>query len=246
MSLLPRNDNNDIEIFIVRHGRSLGQDNIDAYKNLGDRNIPLTETGILQSVAAGEFLADYTNTNGIPLSIIFNSTCKRADHTAENMHDALTNFGFVTRHPDERINKQKFGRLDGLFTDEERRTRQPEAFANFAAQLAAKGPYHARPAGGESIRDVFDRTADFLSETLERPKSFIVVTHGLVALCIEQALLGRSEEWVLQNTDKIANCEVRKIYGSADKGFKAETICDNPLQWQQNRGNVSTPQRQLA
>ena len=45
----------DLILFTMRHGQSRGQINQNAYKDLGDDNLPLTRRGVLQSrAAAGE------------------------------------------------------------------------------------------------------------------------------------------------------------------------------------------------
>lgn len=48
-----------MRIFLVRHGESLGNLSDSAYRQFGDHNVPLTEWGYRQALAAGESIAAY-------------------------------------------------------------------------------------------------------------------------------------------------------------------------------------------
>src|SRR5690606_24398064 len=115
---------------------------------------------------------------------------KRSGHTAQVIHDVLTRGGIeVTLIEDPRLDKQKFGLFDGLFTRKERFETHPEAYKAYAEQEMREGEFYARPPEGESIADVQTRIADAVADLQRRPIPTIIVTHGTNTLCIENILM---------------------------------------------------------
>lgn len=148
-------------IYVTRHGQSQGQLDVDQYRICGDDNIPLTDLGHIQAVHAGELLRAFN----IHVAALYHSTSLRALQTGEGILLALPYTPHIV--PDKRIDKQKFGQFDGLFTDAEREAACPEAFARYQEELKIDGPLAARPPGGESILDVIDRVGVEMDEILE-------------------------------------------------------------------------------
>lgn len=219
-------------LYIVRHGESLGQLDPANYARIGDHNLPLTETGHAQAQKAGALLSKFTAANDRgdkPLRVYF-STCVRAEQTAQNIRQALENNGrYIITEPDRRLDKQQFGLFDGLFTGAERREKYPVEYEDYKTQLAAIGPFYARPPGGQSINDISDQSEDFLADIIDDPAPAIIVTHGLNALCIERLLLGHDENWVLERADTVSNCAVRRITPQQN-GFAAQSVCLDTLE----------------
>ncbi len=233
---LPSSFNALNDLFVMRHGRSVGQDDINAYKSIGDHKIPLSKKGISQASASTHVIKHYLNKQ--PLHVFF-STSNRTEQTAraflENAHDIC----IATCQADPRLDKQKFGVFDGLFTDEERQAAQPEAYQQYKQDLAQHGEYYARPKDGESIADIVEKAGSFLRDVASIGEPVLVITHGLPDLCIEKIVLGHDEQWVLDRQDTIPNCGIRQMQDSEKTGKRARTLCDDPLAWKYNRPDPS-------
>lgn len=222
----------DVVLFTLRHGESLGQKNINAYKALGDDALPITKLGVRQSIAAGKLLAQACYMAGIPKVDMRTSTGERSSTTAELMYEFMNGRQLeVSLQDDVRLDKQKFGAFDGYFTSAEREANAPEAYARYMAEEKPKGEFYARPPGGESIADVRDRIRLAINDYVQSPIPVIAVSHGTNTLCAEDVLLHRGEDWVLQGLDKRPNCSIHMIYGSPERGYRAQIIADDPLLW---------------
>lgn len=206
----------DVRFFLMRHGESLGQITIHAYKVPGDAAIPLTDWGRRQSFEGGQFLRELAATGDFGTFEIFSSACLRTRETAECVAAGLGEDRVVSCSEDTRLNKQLFGLFSGIFDDREKARLYPNEFAEYQAQIAQNGLFHARPHGGESIADVQNKASDFVRSALKggslgKPRNIIAVTHGLIALCLENELLKHGESWVLRNVDCSENCNIRLI-----------------------------------
>lgn len=200
----------EADLYLVRHAQSVGQVDRSAYLSPGDQLIPLTSLGRGQAKEAGillslKFAGAVDNTT--PITII-HSTCTRATQTAEGI---LSSFAGATIQADARLDKQKFGLFNGQFSNAERQAANPGPYAQYQADLAAYGPFYARPPEGESIADVFARTAELVREIETKPGRYIIVTHGLPYLCVQAFTGGHNEAWVLEREDTIGNCEIAHI-----------------------------------
>jgi len=138
-----------LELWLVRHGETThSRDGILA----GWVDIPLTERGAAQAEAVGPLLAGETFTG------VWSSDLRRAVQTA------LTAWGAPVADP--RLREINFGELEGARWD----TLDPE----YTRALATFDGFH--PPGGETLEDVRDRVAGFLSELAEG--RHLVFTHG--------------------------------------------------------------------
>lgn len=227
--ILEERSENDLALFVLRHGESLGQVDISAYKTIGDDKIPLTARGKLQAIAGGRILSALAEQIGFSDMRIITSTGQRSTRTALELFNALDPSHLPTLSYDTRLDKQKFGKFDGLFTSAERRAVHPRDYKIYETHLQAEGLFHARPPQGESIGDVQARVSDFIDNLKGTHMPTILVTHGTNALCIENALLDRGEEWVLGGIDTRPNCSIRLLAGNAEKGYTAHTISNDPV-----------------
>lgn len=197
------------DIYVVRHGQSVGQLDRSAYINPGEQCMPLTALGHEQARATGITLSqEFTAAAKEGPVTILHSTCARATQTA---HGILGSFAGATIAADERLDKQKFGLFNGLFSKEERQEKHPEAYEQYKADKAAFGPFYVRPPEGESIADVYNRTATLIEEIKNKPGTYILVTHGLPHLCIQAYTSGHNEDWILEREDTVKNCEIAHI-----------------------------------
>lgn len=231
----------DLALFVLRHGESLGQVDINAYKTIGDDNIPLTQRGRRQAIAGGKILSALADAFGFANMRIITSTGQRSTRTALELFNAVNPGHLPSLSYDARLDKQKFGKFDGLFTAQERREKHPQDYIVYETQLNAQGLFHARPPQGESIADVQERINTLIEDLRGTHMPTVLVTHGTNTLCIENALLGRGESWVLGGIDTRPNCSIRLITGRSENGYKAHTISNDPMadqtavrRWQQN------------
>jgi len=224
--------------FVLRHGQSTGQLNINDYKRLGDRNILLTPRGIEQSIAAAQLLSPLFKAAGLTELDVVSSTGNRATRTAQEILKTLNALGHEAGvRFSMKLDKQKFGRFGGLFTDEERKAKHPEDYAAYLKELERVGPFHVKmPGAGESLAMVQKRGKVFLTHEIKATP--IIVTHGTNALCLENVLMNHGEQWVLDNIDTWKNCSVRMFTGDRKNGYTAQTLIENPLT---GRHKTATP-----
>ncbi len=225
--ILHEMSNEDIALFVLRHGESLGQKDANLYKRLGDDRIPLTKTGYKQSRRAGIILSTLFSLARTKSPVVLSSTGERSLATGAAILHVLISHGFTTPFlPDRRLDKQKFGEFDGLFSDKERSENCPAAYSAYKLEEEKFGTFYVRPPGGESIHDVQNRIEDCLTSIPADGAPRVIVTHGTNTLCIENITCQFNESWVLENQDKRENGAIRVIVGSFKRGFKTIDIED--------------------
>lgn len=232
--LLKDAGDNELVLFVLRHGESLGQKNPRAYEALGDDALPITRRGYRESVAAAKMVARLCLLSGFDRVDIRTSTGERSGMTSDIIYDIMSTTPLnMNLREDERLDKQKFGAFDGYFTSAARRLNAPEAWQHYEEFEKPKGDFHARPPGGESVGDVQLRVAEVIREIIARPVPTIIVTHGTNALCVENALLGHGEEWVMAGQDKWANCSIHMLTGKPG-AIRHIPVADDPVSWSKN------------
>ena len=212
------------EIIVTRHGQSRGQIDQGQYKVCGDNNIPLTPLGAQQALKAGQLLRRM----GKDIVVIDHSLSLRATQTAEGIAEGLKPFSVRNLNPNALIDKQRFGKFDGLFSDEERQRLRPAEYRAFKEDLTQNGPVYARPPEGESLKDVIDRVGHYLVSYGDNQQPRLVVTHGTDELIIEALLLEHDETWLLHHLDTAKNVELIRFYRNANGRFEKEVLSDTP------------------
>ncbi|PZQ49073.1 MAG: hypothetical protein DI551_00015 [Micavibrio aeruginosavorus] len=220
----------DFVMFVLRHAESLGQKEQDAYRTMGDGNIPITDLGVQQGRAAGTILSILGERADLKNIQLISSQGHRSTRTTfeifymmvQQHKDLYVNF-------DHRLDKQKFGDFDGLFTSAERAVACPDTFPAFQEAKERRGIFYARPPNGESICDVQNRMIPFFEERKKHGGATIVVTHGTNALCLEDIPLHRGVQWIVDRLDTRPNCAIRMITGNERDGYSARTICTDPI-----------------
>ena len=159
-------------IYVLRHG-------VTEWNRLkkvqGSADVPLAEEGIALAKKTGEALCQ------VRFDICYSSPLIRARQTAECV---LGNRNIPVIF-DRRIQEIDFGELEGTrFKDENGVVISERMRLFFESPLEFQ-----RPKGGESIKDVLERTADFWKEITSDPslqdKTILVSSHG----CAVRALL---------------------------------------------------------
>ena len=146
-----------LRLMLVRHG----QTDANYYHFLqGQSNGSLNTTGLRQVEELGKHLKDY------PIDQIFSSTLNRAQATAA----AIAKHHHLEVKTTPLIMEWNCGILDGITADEFRKKLQE-----------AKVPLSLfRPEGGETLLEVRNRAADFLSDLITNYKgqTVCVCSHG--------------------------------------------------------------------
>jgi broad specificity phosphatase PhoE len=223
MSLMKQRQHWPERLWLVRHGQSQGNVARDIADEAGhheiaidvrDVDVPLSELGIRQAKAVGEWFA------ALPPDerpeVILSSPYVRAKQTAKIICEA----GALAGGPagpiiDERLREREFGIFDRL-TTAGIRARFPEE----AAHRAMLGKFYHRPPGGESWADVILRLRSVMN-TINlhySDRRVLVVCHQVVVLCFRYILEGLEEADILaiDREADVLNCGICAYEFEAD------------------------------
>jgi 2,3-bisphosphoglycerate-dependent phosphoglycerate mutase len=169
----------DVDLLLVRHGESVWNS-----RNLVQGQSPRAPG--LTTVGERQALALATQLRNIGAELVFSSDLRRAVETALPIASVLG----VPLEKDLRLRERAFGALEGLPNDDV----DP-------AEMGIEGTYvtniDTRPRGGESVRELYSRTAGFFDDLtrlrrLEHP--VVIVTHGGVVRVAIAYLTGKEPE----------------------------------------------------
>jgi 2,3-bisphosphoglycerate-dependent phosphoglycerate mutase len=173
-------------LVLVRHGQSLW--NLEN-RFTGETDIPLTEKGRQEAMAAGKKLKIIAFSHG------FTSLLQRAIETMslillETGHSDLP----VTR--DKALNERNYGQLQGLNKAEVTRQYGDEQVAEW------RRSFSVRPPGGESLADTAARVIPYYHWAIEplllEEKNILVVAHGNSLRALMMRLEGISPDDISQ------------------------------------------------
>ena len=163
-----------MKLYVVRHGETVWN---ELHKVQGEADIPLAENGILLAEKTGEALKN------VPFDLCFTSPLVRARKTAELI--LAKQQREVPVIEDKRIQEINFGALEGVicFND-------AHEYLNPEIEKFFTDPWKfERPAHGENIADILERTRDFWEEKIHdaslQDKTILIASHG----CAVRALL---------------------------------------------------------
>lgn len=201
------------ELWLVRHGESVGNIAATAAEVAGDEmialdtrdaDVPLSDTGAEQARALA---APLRAAEDRP-QIAWLSPYVRAQQTfALSVEDGPPIAQVLT---DERLRDRELGILD-LLTRRGVMARHPEE----AARRAKLGKYYHRPPGGESWADVSLRLRSFLHDALTTDARVgLVVAHDAVVMLLVALLTGMDERSLLQfaGTNTVLNASVTRLH----------------------------------
>jgi broad specificity phosphatase PhoE len=176
---------------LLRHG----QTPMSVQKRYAGRSdVPLTDTGIRQALAAAKRLA------GVGIDVIVTSPLLRAARTAQEVA-AVTGAPVVT---DEGFRETDFGAWEGL-TFAEVRERWPAEVTTWLADP------EVAPPGGESFADVSTRVTDALHRVLtgRDRQTVLIVSHVTpIKTLVASALLAPPPALYRMHLDVAALCEI--------------------------------------
>jgi 2,3-bisphosphoglycerate-dependent phosphoglycerate mutase len=152
----------DVDIILVRHCESIWN-SLNLVQGQSPLAPGLTPAGKKQAVVLARTLRH------IDTGLIFTSDLRRTIDTALPIARALK----VPLKVDRRLRERSFGDLEGS-------SNQQILPAEVGIDGIRVTDIDVRPAGGESLSDFYDRTADFFSDSRIRhsTRPIIVVTHG--------------------------------------------------------------------
>lgn len=208
------------QLVFVRHGESLANVALRRYKETGledlywddlcsmhTAEVPLTEPGIAQAKAAGEWIRSMMR--GRPFDRYYTTSYRRGMETAINLGLSHAEWLFEWA-----IRERDWGDMETV-RPSERELRWPD----FEKRKAAS-PYHFLPVGGESFSDAFERIFRFL-EYMGRTypdSSIICVSHYEIIQCAriviehiyEFDFIEREAELGLHNCDVLVYEQTRQ------------------------------------
>jgi len=199
-------------LVMVRHGESVANviarairrgelsEFPDSFKELSDREIPLTQTGREQASNIGAALRERYP---LGFDLILSSDYLRARETAELIRNAA---GWLHTEMvvEPLVGERNWGALMRL---------RPEDFLNIGVSMW-QDPLGFRPPEGETIRETMERARSFFRQyhAALTEKRVLLVSHGefIHSVCAELAGWDESHhEEVLRNGEsKVRNCQV--------------------------------------
>jgi broad specificity phosphatase PhoE len=204
-------------LVLVRHGRSIANDDPAVYLTMPDHAIPLCDPHADPVIlAAGDRIA----TLGLSPEEVcsWSSTYLRCAQT-----EALVlrrAFGEATPRVARResflLREQEFGDWDGL-SEEQMKAKDPERYARRARMTDGLGRFYFRYPSGESRADVVQRMATFLGK-LHRSRfaHHLLFLHGVTQRAFRMAWMNRPVEW-FETEPNAGNASVLVIRRDAEQ-----------------------------
>ncbi|MBK9030849.1 MAG: histidine phosphatase family protein [Myxococcales bacterium] len=207
-------------IALIRHGRSIANDDPAVYQVMPDHAIPLTRPADdPHALAAGATLATLALDPATLCS--WRSPYLRCVQTeALVMRRALGDrFAGVMRRDSFLLREQEFGDWDGL-DEAGMAARAPEQFARRTRMSDHNGRFYFRYPSGESRADVVQRLAIFMGK-LHRSHfhHHVIFLHGVTQRAFRMAWFNRSVEW-FEDEPNPGNATVLLIERGPDQAWR--------------------------
>ncbi len=209
-----------MRIFLVRHGQSLSNVDLDIHKTMPDHAIPLSPKGEEQAKEAGNRLAELLPRRNPEHVRLWVSPYKRTRQTAEGILSACPMIFDSREHV--LLCEQQFGLFDGVL-DEELPKRFPEEYRHYVLCERFEGRFWARMPMGESRFDVAQRVHQSFG-TFHRDKdrhgigTIVVVCHGVTLRAFVMMWCHLTPEWFEAERNP-KNCAIRLIENGIDRGY---------------------------
>jgi 2,3-bisphosphoglycerate-dependent phosphoglycerate mutase len=212
--------NRDIQsILLVRHARSIANDDPTVYLRVPDHAIPVVDCHAdAGALAAGDRLAEL----GLdPASVCaWTSTYLRCTQT----QSLVLGRAFGERADRIRmresflLREQEFGDWDGL-TEEEMALRDPERFEKRRRMSDLLGRFYFRCPNGESRADVVQRVSIFIGKIhRSRYEHHVIFLHGVTQRAFRMAWLNRAPTW-FEHEPNPDNASVLRIHRDDHGGW---------------------------
>jgi broad specificity phosphatase PhoE len=206
-------------IFLIRHARSIANDDPTVYLRMPDHVIPLTRPeDDPAAVLAGELLASMHVDPGQVCA--WCSTYLRSQQTQTIVLDRAFGAGVQRIHRRESffLREQDFGDWDGL-TDAEIQERDPVHFEKRRRLTDELGRFYFRYPNGESRADVVQRMAIFIGKIhRSRYRHHLVFLHGVTQRALRMAWFNHPVTW-FEHEPNPANASVLWMRRDHSNGF---------------------------
>ena len=187
-----------MNLYCIRHARSIGNENAEAYKMMPEWKIHLTEEGKKQAAKVGDDL-NYI----LSSPVIICSPYVRAVETANIIKSYIDGNSIMFFNP--LIREREWGNLRDEIEQFKTREERNHLF-----------DFYRRPTGGESFADVYQRAFvfwEYLKNNFRDDSNIIIVSHGEFLKVLLMIIDGNTVEEFdgLQNPK---NCEIitRRIH----------------------------------
>ncbi|MBE0675997.1 MAG: histidine phosphatase family protein [Bacteroidales bacterium] len=186
-------------IFLVRHGKSQGNQDPSLYKKIPDYALELTPEGMAQAEEAGLKLKHFIKDETV---FFYISPFWRTRSTAELIAGHFSKDKYKYRE-EPRLREQEWGHL-----------RPKEETDKIEGERDSFSTFYYRFPDGESGADVYDRISDFFGtmhrdfEKTDFPENVIIVTHGMTI----RLFLMRWFHWSVEEFEEIRNPENCDIF----------------------------------
>ncbi|MDL2403710.1 phosphoglycerate mutase family protein [Rhizobium mayense] len=219
-----------MQIFLVRHGESLGNLSDQAYRQFGDHNVPLTQWGYQQVLEAGRVIASHLegrpSAESQKLSIWY-SPYLRTRQSKDALLEVWPAGLIADVREDYLLREQDFGLFTEIYDRAEQKRKFPEEFEKWARLRNSNGKFYARPPDGESRADVTQRVRLFIQtvkhESWNGKDNVIIVGHGVTNRAFEMNFLHHSVDW-FERSGNPGNADVTLIEGNATEGYASILI----------------------
>ena len=215
-----------LELWLLRHGQSLGNVANDAAREAGtdrldladrDMDVPLSGLGVEQAVAFGKWLGALSEAERP--DVVASSPYLRSIETARHaLRAAEVDIELIA---DERLREREFGIVD-LLTHRGIVAQYPEE----AARRSRLGKFYYRPPGGESWVDVALRLRSLRDSIVrEYPDQRVLLVTHEVPIIITRYLVERLDEpaaLALSTAGRVANCSLTTYIRQDDRRLRLE------------------------
>ena len=198
-------------VLLVRHARSIANDDVSIYQAMPDHSIPLAHP---EDDAAALAAGARVRSLGLdPRSVCaWSSTYLRCVQTRELSLRAC--FGAATdsiaRRESFLVREQEFGDWDGL-DEAEMEALDPVRFAKRKRMSDHHGRFYFRYPGGESRADVVQRCSLLIGKLYRsRYAHHLIFLHGVSQRALRMAWFNRPVEW-FESAPNPRNCEALRI-----------------------------------
>eukprot|EP01124_Arcella_intermedia_P005024 TRINITY_DN12924_c0_g1_i1.p1 TRINITY_DN12924_c0_g1~~TRINITY_DN12924_c0_g1_i1.p1 ORF type:complete len:364 (+),score=61.97 TRINITY_DN12924_c0_g1_i1:11-1102(+) len=217
----------DVELVLVRHGRSEGNDNPQTFASKSDHAIPLSSSGKEESRIAGQQIAEYYKRKFPkgPASdwkcSIWTSTYKRARETAEIIKEEAKEWVTDVKESIFLV-EQQYGLFEGIdWTRDEKAF--PKELEYYNRCYERGGLFWAKVPMGESRFDVCQRAFQCLGLIHDDAKSnhinsVIIVSHGVTLKALMMCYFNLTPEWFEEEKNP-HNGSVRRMYANQTPEF---------------------------
>lgn len=196
-------------IFLVRHGESQGNADLELYGKMPDYKLALTNKGVEQAKKAGEEIKKIIGSESV---YVYLSPYTRTRQTYQHISESIKS-NVVTVFEDPRIREQDWGHLRAAGKNKK-----------IVAERDEFSTFYFRIPDGESGADVYDRVSIFFDtlyrdfENPDYPDNALIVTHGMTL----RLFLMRWFHWSVEEFERVRNpknCQVVVMEKGLDEKY---------------------------